>query len=318
MATTEIEKMRKAKMAIMTFDERISSALGRLSPAEQQVARFFQDNRAEVLHASAASLSVKMKTSDATVIRTAKSLGFEGLGDLRETLAAELSQPPTISGRLSRTLREVGDDPEAAFHATLDIHLGSIENLRRDVSVKMFQKAVDLVGKARRVVIFGLGPSSAMAAYWGIQLGRFGMETLTFTQTGLLFADDLRKLRAGDVVIMMAYGRIYDELAALLREIELLGLKSLLLTDGLGGRVQDKVDLILPVARGRAELLSMHTATLSLIEALLVGIAAEHPEAALRNVEKLNALRASLAGRSMDITTTSAPKRSRPPAKRAK
>lgn len=288
-------------MPIATFDERVSSALGRLSPAEQRVARFFQENRAEVLHASAASLSVKMKTSDATVIRTAKSLGFDGLDDLRSSLAAEMSQRPTIAGRLSRTLGEVGNDLAAAFQTTLDIHLSSIEDLRRDVTAQMFRQAVQLIGKARRVVIFGIGPSSAMAAYWAIQLGRFGIDALTFTRTGLLFADDLRSLRAGDAVVMMAYGRIYHELSVLLEETKRLGLKSLLLTDGLGGRVQDKIDLILPVARGRADLLSMHTATLSLIEALLVGIAAENPGTALQSVERLNGLRASLAGKPMDI-----------------
>jgi DNA-binding MurR/RpiR family transcriptional regulator len=308
--------MTKRKTPVATFDERISSKIGGLSPAEQRVARFFQENRAEVLHASAASLSAKMKTSDATVIRTTRSLGFKGLDDLREVLAAEFGQGPTMTGRLSETLREVGNDPTTAFQATLDIHVRSIENLRRDISTSMFRKAVQIVGKARRVVIFGIGPSSAMASYWAIQLGRFGFETLTFMQTGLLFADDLRKLRAGDVVIMMAYGRVYDELSVLLEESERLGLKSLLLTDGLGGRVQDKVSLILPVARGRADLLSMHTATLSLIEALLVGIAAEHPDAALQSVEKLNGLRAFLAGRPMDIAgrdgDDSSPRRGRP------
>lgn len=299
-------------MPIATFDDRVSSLFGRLSPTEQRVARFFQENRAEVLHASAATLSVKTKTSDATVIRTAKSLGFTGLDHMREALASEFSQGPSISGRLSETLREVGYDPNAAMHATLDIHIRSIENLRRDISPQMFGKAVQLIGRARRAAIFGIGPSSAMAAYWALQLGRFGMDTLTLTQTGLLFADDLRKLRTGDVVILIAYGRVYRELAVLLEEIRGLKLKSLLLTDGLGGRLQDRVDLVLPVARGRADLLSMHTATLSLIEALLVGIAAVRPKAALRNLEKLNEMRSSLVGKPMDLAATAAPAKSGP------
>jgi hypothetical protein len=45
----------------------------------------------------------------------------------------------------------------------------------------------------------------------------------------------------------------------------------------------------------------MHTATLSLIEALLVGIAAKYPDNVLNSVEKLKGLRSALVGRPMDI-----------------
>ena len=50
------------------------------------------------------------------------------------------------------------------------------------------------------------------------------------SNTGLLFADDLRRLRGGDLVIILAYGRIYAELAALLDEIARLRLQSFLIT----------------------------------------------------------------------------------------
>ena len=56
------------------------------------MARFFQENREEVLIASAAALAEKTGTSDATVIRAAKALGFAGMTDLRRALAGELRQ----------------------------------------------------------------------------------------------------------------------------------------------------------------------------------------------------------------------------------
>ena len=115
-----------------------------------------------------------------------------------------------------------------------------------------------------------IAPSSAIADYLVIQLGRFGLDAASLTNTGLLFADDLRKLRKGDLIIMLAYGRVYAELAALLDEIHRGGLGSFLLTDTLAATLRHRVDLVLPVARGHAEMLSMHTATLGFIEALLV------------------------------------------------
>ena len=215
-------------LASPSFEARIAARFGQMSPAEQRVARYFQDHREEVLIASAAALAAKADTSDATVVRAAKALGFSGLDDLRRTLADELRLSLSPAERLTRTLGEIGDSLSAAFAVTLDIHLRSLETLRRSITPEQFEAAVDGILAARRIVVFGLGPSSAIANYLVTQLIRFGRDAMSLTNTGLLFADDLRRLRDGDLVIMLAYGRVYAELASLLDESGKRGLRSFL------------------------------------------------------------------------------------------
>lgn len=286
------------------FNERVVAALGRLSPSEQRVVRFFQENREEVLVASASALASKARTSDATVIRTAKALGYSGLDDLRRALAVELRLDLSLPARLARTLGEVGESLETALDLTLDIHLRAIEGLRRDISGDLFNTVVRRVGKAHRIFIFGIGPSSAMAEYFKIQLARFGIDASSLTQTGLLLADDLRRLRSGDLVIILAYGRIYRELEVLLAHTEQFRIGTILMTDTLAAALRERVGAVLPVARGRADLLSMHTATLALIEALLVGIATAQQSKAIASLKLLNQLRAQLVGHPMDLPTS--------------
>ena len=116
------------------FEQRLKAGLETMSPAELRVSRYFQDNREEVLFASASALAKKAGTSDATVIRTAKALGFSGMEELRRTLAAELRENLSPAARLASTLGEVGDDLQTAFNVTLNIHQKAIEDLRRDVT----------------------------------------------------------------------------------------------------------------------------------------------------------------------------------------
>lgn len=284
-----------------TFDERVAECAGRMGPAQRRVARFFRNNREEVLIASAAALAGKTGTSDATIVRTARALGFPGLDDLRRAIAGELRQSLSPAGRLTRTLGAVGSSLSAALDTTLAIHIESLENLRGAITPDLFEKAVTAIVGARRILVFGLGPSSAIASYLVIQLARFGFDAQELAQAGLLFADDLRKLRAGDLVFMLAYGRVYAELAVLLDEIERHGAGSLLLTDTLAAQLGGRVDLLLPVARGRADMLSMHTATLGLIEALLVGVAAARPQQTLASLGELNAARERLAGEAAQL-----------------
>jgi DNA-binding MurR/RpiR family transcriptional regulator len=122
------------------------------------------------------------------------------------------------------------------------------------------------------------------------------LDAASLTNTGLLFADDLQKLREGDLVIMLAYGRVYAELAALIDEIGDRKLRSLLVTDTLAASLRNRVDLVVPVQRGRAEMLSTHTATLGFIEALLVGVATKRPDETLASLKTLNQARQKLAG----------------------
>lgn len=285
----------------MTFDEQLADRLPAMSAAEQRVARYFQENREEVLITSAAALAEKVGTSDATVVRAAKALGFAGLDELRRAIAAEIRTSLSPADRLTRTLGAVGTDLSAALETTLDIHLRSIEGLKRTITPALFEQAVDGILGARRIDIFGLGPSNAVANYFATQLNRFGLEAITLANTGLLFADDLRRLREGDLVIMLAYGRVYSELAALLNEIERLKLRSFLITDTLSAALRRRVDVVLQVARGRADLLSMHTGTLAFIEALLVGIAVKRPGQVAAALNALNDARVGLAGKQMSL-----------------
>jgi len=227
---------------VPTFDQRVALRAADMSPAERRVVRYFQGNREEVLISSAAALAVKAQTSDATVVRATRALGFSGLDELRRALADEFRNSLSPAERLSRTLDEVGDDLFAAFLMALEIHAGSLESLRRSISPELFEKAVDAVAGAPRVLVFGLGPSSAIADYLVIQLGRFGLIAEALSNTGLLFADDLRRLREGDLIVILAYGRVYAELAALLDEIARLRLRSFLITDSLADTLRCRVD----------------------------------------------------------------------------
>ena len=90
-------------------------------------------------------------------MRATRALGFSGLDDLRRTLADELRASLSPAERLTRTLGEV-DNLSAAFEVTLDIHLRSLEGLRRSITPELFSRAVEGVMSARRIAVFGLGP----------------------------------------------------------------------------------------------------------------------------------------------------------------
>jgi DNA-binding MurR/RpiR family transcriptional regulator len=276
------------------FDDRLSAALTNLSPAEQRVARLFLERKRAVLLESAAQIGARTGTSDATVVRTAQSLGFESLGALREAALAGLTGGPTPGGRLRRTLEEAGGDAGPALKHVLAMHEASLEMLRAPSLAAPFARAVEALLAAGQRRIFGIGPSASLAEYAALQFNRIGLPSASLSATGIGLADRLLDLRAEDVVLMIAYAPVYREVTVTLDHAERLGCPVLLISDSLEPYIGGRVATVLPVPRGRAGRLSLHGATLVLLEALIVGLAARHRTKAFASLETLVALRGAL------------------------
>lgn len=172
----------------------------------------------------------------------------------------------------------------------------ALEKLKSDIKSSAFDAAINILSKANRIAIFGVGPSSPLADYFAIQLRRFGIQAGSIVQTGFLLADELLCLKKNDAVVILAYTRVYRELESLLARANQVGARTILLTDLLGVALSDSVDLVLPVARGNTDWFSTHTATLGLIEVLLIGLAAKRPGETIAELKTLNELRSGLAG----------------------
>lgn len=74
----------------MQLVDRIAAHRSELTPAEIRVAEPMADNPHSVGYLSALKLAEASRTSDATVVRTVRKLGFDGLDDLREQFAVEV------------------------------------------------------------------------------------------------------------------------------------------------------------------------------------------------------------------------------------
>src|SRR5438132_11333395 len=104
-----------------TYAERVAERGGSLAPAERRVAELLLDLGPEATLLSAAALAEQLGTSDATVVRTAQSLGYSGLAELRRALA--YGDNPPLGERLHRTLEQTSE--EELFPSAIRNHLSA-------------------------------------------------------------------------------------------------------------------------------------------------------------------------------------------------
>ena len=277
-----------------TFEELVRGTMNKLKPAEQRVAQFFLSEKQAALLGSAVQIAERAGASDATVVRTARALGFESLSALRAALLSELTGTPSPGNRLEQTLAEAGGDAAGALRHVIEIHENVLDVLRRPDVARSFERAIDILATAKRRHIFGIGPSGALADYASLQFNRIGLPSIALSSSGIALADRLLWLGKDDAVLMMAYAPLYREVEIVLDEAARHGLPVILISDNLGSFIADKVTEILPIPRGKADHLAMHGGTMVLIEAMIVGLAGRCQEAAFDSLDQLSVLRGSI------------------------
>jgi DNA-binding MurR/RpiR family transcriptional regulator len=281
-----------------SYPDRVRDRRDALAPAERRVADMLLALEPEAMLLSAAALADQLGTSDATIVRTAKSLGYDGLAAMRRAIAAS-GDNPALGERLRRTIEHTaGDD---FFTTTVRDHLSAVETLTHNVSPPAFRAAVSVLARAERVVWRGVGPSAHLAAYGQLITERIGKPSRALVHTGTSFADELLTVGPGDAVVLFAYGRLQSHVRVLVARAELLDVPVVLVTDSLARRLEAAVTTTLECGRGMPGLFASHAVTLVVVEALVLAVAAASQEDAEASLATLNELRAALAGRRIDV-----------------
>jgi DNA-binding MurR/RpiR family transcriptional regulator len=283
------------------FAERVQASGVGLAPAARRVVTFIDQNRAFALASSAMDLATRTGTSDATVIRAVQALGFAGLGDVKQALLASIDNPTNLADDMRRTLDDLGEVSDTAIDMVFDAHAEAMETLRTPESRARLLAAVSTLHVAERIVVFGIGPSAALASYAATLLGRAGRRTASLTMTGIMLADQMLDLRPRDALLVLAYGRAYREVMAVLGEARRLGSRVVLMTDSPGNKLVPFANVVLPLPRGRTERVALHGATLVALEGLVLGLAAANGNGAIAALDRLNSLRKAVSGQHYDV-----------------
>lgn len=269
------------------------------SPTERAVVQYLLQQGPRAATMSAREIAAAVGTSDATVVRAARSLGFESLRRLRDALA-DPNETSDLTSRLRATI-----DSTPAAHDVLaraaQHQLRALDVLVGRVTPADFDAAAKLLAKAPRVWWSGMGPSSHIAGYGAFLCRRLGKAAGALTHAGTDHADELLALERGHAVVVLAYGRIHPSVRVLLEHAGRVGAKTVLVTDSARPRLPDRPDVVLDAGRGAAQLFATHGPTVVLVEALVLAIAAAEPRRADRSLATLNELRRAIAGRRVDV-----------------
>ena len=169
---------RKESSSIVAVPEgdplvaRIRSLLPALSPAAARVAQALLDDPRRVTRLSITDMAELAEVSEATVVRTARSLGFTGYADLRLGLAGEVgrwSPDRTVTGDIT-----VGDPVPDVVTKLAQAEVRAILDTAAQVDATVLEQLADAIVHANRIVVYGVGASGLVAEDLAQKLDRIG------------------------------------------------------------------------------------------------------------------------------------------------
>ena len=279
-----------------TLPERVASRIDSLTATERKIAEYLSAHPQEAAFSSAEELGKATGTSDASVVRTAKALGFDGLPGLKRPLQGELQALLSPANRLCYSLGSFEYGPEGILTATLRDHVERLQQAERSIDPQAFEHAVELIDQARETVICGFAGLDGISSYTATHLNRIGRRARTASDTGYRLADRLLMLGPEDVVIVIAHNRIIVETRVILDLCAEVGARAILITDTLGEALSDQVDAVLSAPTSRPGTFTSQATVLILLEALVIAVAARNQDRSLETTDRMNQLREDLMG----------------------
>jgi DNA-binding MurR/RpiR family transcriptional regulator len=279
-----------------TLPERVASRIDSLTATERKIAEYLSAHPQEAAFSSAEELGRATGTSDASVVRTAKALGFDGLPGLKRSLQGELQALLSPANRLSNSLATFDDGAEGILTATLRDHVERLQQAERTIDPESFAHAVELINSARETIICGFAGLDGISAYTATHLTRIGRRARAASDTGYRLADRLLTLGPEDVVVVIAHNRIIVETRVILDLCAEVGARVVLITDTLGEALRDQVDAVLSAPTSRPGTFTSQATVLILLEALVIAVAAQDQERSLKTTDRMNQLREELMG----------------------
>ena len=160
---------------------RIRSMIPELSKSETAVAEYIAANPEEVINLSVSALADCCGVSEPTVVRACRNLGFSGYQACKIALIQSTSTTVQFAGE--EVTAE--DSMPAAIQKVFGAAADAVFLTRNSLDPAVMEKAAETLLKAKRIYIFGVGGSAAVAADVQHKFLRLGLDAQALSDVNL-------------------------------------------------------------------------------------------------------------------------------------
>jgi DNA-binding MurR/RpiR family transcriptional regulator len=255
---------------------RVRSLLPSLAPAERRVAQRVIRAPEDVAASTITELAQACGTSETTVIRFCRAVGFTGYPELRLTLANEVGRAQGAAGRVVGGDIGRDDTLDEIVEKISYADARAVEETAGQLDIDALDRAIEAIVGARRVDIYAVGAGALVAMDFQQKLHRIGRVSYAWSDAHIMLTS-AAVLSRGDVAIGISHsGTTIDTIDAL-RVAGRRGAVTVALTSFPRSPIAEVVDVLLTTAARETTFRSGATASrlaqLTVVDCVFVGVA---------------------------------------------
>jgi DNA-binding MurR/RpiR family transcriptional regulator len=266
----------------------IQERFPQLGRGQKKIAQYVLAHMEEIAFLTAAQLGKRVGVSEATVVRFASLLGYDGFPDFQSHIQNMMRQDITTISRLEkRAERQVSQRSSSILQEILQADQTNLGLFAADTSEEDFSRAVELIVEARDVYICGLRSAYSLAFFLWFSL-RFFLHKIHLVTPGigdlpeqLLFASHK------DVLIGISSKRYSKRTIETVRALKKRHVKVISISDNVLSPLTQLADVQFNVRTDVSSFIESQVVSMSLINALVTAVALKHKQETVEELSKL-------------------------------
>ncbi len=244
------------------------------SKGQKRIARYITDSYDKAAFMTANRLGKTVGVSESTVVRFAVDLGFDGYPSMQKAMREMVLNRLTSVQRIEVANNRFGD--QDVVSTVLHSDMEKLRQTSDTISREAFHAAVNAILKAKRVYILGVRSVAPLANFLGYYLNYMfnNVHVISGSSVGEMF-EKIVSVNADDVVIAFSFPRYSASTTKGAQYCRSAGATVIGITDSKDSPLGQCSDHVLAAKSDMVSLVDSLVAPLSLVNALIVAIAAK-------------------------------------------
>lgn len=171
----------------------------------QSVAVFALDNPDVIALKTIAKISEQAEVTDSTLVRFAKSIGYEGFTDMQTVFQESMRYIPQPYSQRITQLENDSQSKQTVLHQFSQAASNSIDKLEQQIDEKAILKASEVLSEARTVYIAGEGRALPVSTYLHYNLLKMGIQAVLIDGLQDTMAQKAKLIRKDEALIAITF-----------------------------------------------------------------------------------------------------------------
>lgn len=267
----------------------LQAKMGSFSKGQRRIAQYILESYDKAAFMTASRLGKNVGVSESTVVRFAVELGYDGYPSMQKAMQEMVVNRLTSVQRIEVTNDRLGD--QDVLSMVLQADTEKLRQTGETVDRAAFEAAVRAVLDAQRVYILGVRSAAPLANFLGYYLNYMFQNVHIVTASGASeMFEQIVGMNSRDAVIAFSFPRYSATTAKAAQYCRSTGATVIGITDSKLSPLGECSDYVLAAKSGMVSLVDSLVAPMSVVNALIVAIAAKKEQELSQTFRELEGL----------------------------